>query len=158
AVYEVIAVDGGGKFEPWAKPGDRLVLAEKLAADTMKAAAVTEYRPIRSVSGVDLYGVVCAHPFRGMGYDFDVPLLEGDHVTDDAGTGFVNTAPSHGADDFNVWIARGMSQRDIPFTVDAEGRFTKEAPGFEGLEIIQLEGKNTGKDGPANKAVIDKLI
>jgi isoleucyl-tRNA synthetase len=46
----------------------------------------------------------------------------------------------------------------IPFTVDADGRFTKEAPGFEGLEIIQTEGKNIGKDGPANKVVIDALI
>ena len=49
-------------------------------------------------------------------------------------------------------------QKDIPFTVDEDGRFTKEAPGFEGLEILQLEGKNLGKDGPANKAVMDALI
>ena len=91
------------------------------------------------------------------GYDFDVPLLAGDHVTDDAGTGFVHTAPGHGADDFNIWIAHSASS-GIPFTVDEDGRFTKEAPGFEGLKIIQLEGKNTGKDGPANKAVIEKLI
>jgi isoleucyl-tRNA synthetase len=51
-----------------------------------------------------------------------------------------------------------MGQSGVPFTVDEEGRFTNEAPGFEGLEIIQLEGKNLGKDGPANKAVIDALI
>jgi isoleucyl-tRNA synthetase len=113
-------------------------------------------------------GAVALHPDRpppptpspqgGGGYAFDVPLLAGDHVTDDAGTGFVHTAPGHGADDFNIWIATGHSQKDIPFTVDEEGRFTKEAPGFEGLEILQLEGKNIGKDGPANKAVIDALI
>ncbi|MDX2237915.1 MAG: isoleucine--tRNA ligase [Hyphomonadaceae bacterium] len=95
---------------------------------------------------------------EGGGYDFPVPLLAGDHVTDDAGTGFVHTAPGHGADDFNIWIATGHSQKDIPFTVDEEGRFTKEAPGFEGLEVIQLDGKHLGKDGPANKAVIDALI
>ncbi|MFZ2030471.1 MAG: class I tRNA ligase family protein, partial [Vitreimonas sp.] len=70
----------------------------------------------------------------------------------------VHTAPGHGTDDYNVWLAAGRPQKDIPFTVDAEGKLTKEAPGFEGLEIIQLEGNNTGKDGPANKAVIDKLI
>jgi isoleucyl-tRNA synthetase len=98
-------------------------------------------------------------PTRGEGrYAFPVPLLPGDHVTDDAGTGFVHTAPGHGTDDYNVWLASGRSQRDIPFTVDADGRFTKEAPGFEGLEIIQTEGKSIGKDGPANKAVIDALI
>jgi isoleucyl-tRNA synthetase len=95
---------------------------------------------------------------EGGGYAFPVPMLAGDYVTDDAGTGFVHTAPGHGADDFNIWIATGHSQKDIPFTVDEEGRFTKEAPGFEGLEVIQLDGKHLGKDGPANKAVIEALI
>ncbi|MGD9816948.1 MAG: isoleucine--tRNA ligase [Hyphomonadaceae bacterium] len=93
----------------------------------------------------------------GVGYAFEVPLLAGDHVTDDAGTGFVHTAPGHGADDFVIWT-KHFGQQGIPFTVDEDGRFTKEAPGFEGLEIIQLEGKNLGKDGPANKAVMDALI
>ncbi|MBI1252373.1 MAG: isoleucine--tRNA ligase [Alphaproteobacteria bacterium] len=91
------------------------------------------------------------------GYAFPVPLLAGDHVTDDAGTGFVHTAPGHGADDFNIWI-ENFGQEGIPFTVDEEGRFTKEAPGFETLEVVRLDGKNLGKDGPANKAVIDALI
>ncbi len=90
-------------------------------------------------------------------YAFDVPLLAGDHVTDDAGTGFVHTAPGHGADDFVIWT-KHFGQEGIPFTVDADGKFTNEAPGFEGLEIIQTEGKHIGKDGPANKAVIDALI
>ena len=157
AVYEVVAVDLTGKFEPWAKPGDRLLLAEKLAADAMKAAMVTDYRPVRSVSGDDLRGAVAAHPFRGHGYDFEVPLLDGDHVTDDAGTGFVHTAPSHGADDFVIWT-KHFGQEGIPFTVDEDGKLTNEAPMFEGLEVIQLEGKNLGKDGPANKAVMDRLI
>ncbi|MGH8431857.1 MAG: class I tRNA ligase family protein, partial [Solimonas sp.] len=93
----------------------------------------------------------------GVAYDFDVPLLAGDHVTDDAGTGFVHTAPGHGADDFVIWT-KHFGQEGIPFTVDEDGRFTKDAPGFEGLEIIQLEGKHLGKDGPANKAVIEALI
>ncbi len=93
----------------------------------------------------------------GGAYAFNVPLLPGDHVTDDAGTGFVHTAPGHGLDDFNIWV-QNFGQEGIPFTVDADGKFTKEAPGFEGLEIIQTEGKNIGKDGPANKAVIEALI
>ena len=38
------------------------------------------------------------------GYDFHVPMLDGDHVTDDTGTGFVHTAPGHGADDYIVWM------------------------------------------------------
>ncbi len=53
--------------------------------------------------------------------------------------------------------ARGIDV-SIPNTVDEFGRYTKECPGFEGLEIITLEGKKRGQDGPANKAVMDKLI
>ncbi|MGE3791438.1 MAG: isoleucine--tRNA ligase [Hyphomonadaceae bacterium] len=69
----------------------------------------------------------------------------------------MHTAPGHGQDDFVIWT-KHFGQEGIPFTVDEDGRFTKEAPGFEGLEILQLDGKNIGKDGPANKAVMDALI
>ena len=64
------------------------------------------------------------------GYDFDVPLLAGDHVTDDAGTGFVHTAPGHGREDFDIWTAnaRALEARGInpaiPYTVDENGAFT----------------------------------
>ena len=153
-VYEVESIEQGLTFEPWVKPGDKLALADNLAEDVMRAAKAATWKRLDDFDG---HGVVCAHPFRGRGYDFDVPLLAGDHVTDDAGTGFVHTAPGHGADDFVIWT-KHFGQEGIPFTVDEEGRFTKEAPGFEGLEILQLEGKNLGKDGPANKAVMDKLI
>ena len=78
------------------------------------------------------------HPLRrfGGGYDFAVPLLDGDHVTDDAGTGFVHTAPGHGREDFDAWMdmRRDLEKRGIdttiPFTVDDDGFYTKDAPGF----------------------------
>lgn len=153
-LYEVESLERDLQFEPWSKPGDKLIIADKLAGDVFRAAKIMDAKRIVSV---DPSGLVLAHPLRGQGYDFDVPLLDGDHVTDDAGTGFVHTAPSHGADDFVIWT-KHFGQEGIPFTVDEEGKLTKEAPGFEGLEIIQLEGKNLGKDGPANKAVMDALI
>jgi isoleucyl-tRNA synthetase len=77
-------------------------------------------------------------PLKGLGggYDFQVPLIAGDHVTDDAGTGFVHTAPGHGREDFEAWMdaardleARGISSA-IPFTVDDAGYYTKDAPGL----------------------------
>ena len=99
-------------------------------------------------------------------YGFPVPLLEGDHVTDDAGTGFVHTAPGHGREDFDIWMAKGreLSERGIdtaiPFTVDDAGFFTKDAPGFgpdrEGGPARVID--DHGKKGDANKAVIDALI
>ena len=105
---------------------------------------------------------VCAHPLQGVagGYDFDVPLLDGDHVTDEDGTGFVHTAPGHGRDDFDIWMAnqaklieRGIDTA-IPFTVDADGAFTREAPGFEGKRVL----KENGDKGDANDAVIKALM
>jgi len=86
----------------WLKIGDKLILAEKLAEETMKAARVVSFSKIADVSAKDLGGVLCSHPLKSLGYDFKVPLLAGDHVTDDAGTGFVHTAPGHGTDDFDV--------------------------------------------------------
>ncbi|THD77274.1 MAG: isoleucine--tRNA ligase [Phenylobacterium sp.] len=156
AVFEVEAMEEGLAFEPWAKPGDRLILAERLAGDVMAAAKVARYRKIEAV---DCEGMVCAHPLAGLdriGYGFPVPLLAGDHVTEDAGTGFVHTAPGHGADDYIVWLAHG--HREIPETVDPDGAYYPNVPLFGGLKVLETEGKKAGKFGPANAAVIDKLI
>ncbi|WP_135212476.1 isoleucine--tRNA ligase [Vitreimonas flagellata] len=156
-VYRIDEVETGLAFDPWVSVGEKLVLADKLADDTLKTAKAAKWTRLSDAPTQLLANTTCWHPLRDKGYEFDVPLLDGDHVTDEAGTGFVHTAPSHGADDFVIWT-KHFGQEGIPFTVDEEGRLTKEAPGFEGLEIIQLEGKNLGKDGPANKAVMDALI
>ena len=95
-------------------------------------------------------------------YTFGVPLIEGDHVTDDAGTGFVHTAPGHGREDFDVWTSAATQQMlrerhidtAIPYTVDADSFYTKDAPGFEGKRVI----KENGDKGDANEAVIAALI
>ena len=143
----------------WAKPGDKLILADRLIADTMAAAKVTGWRELRKVDAGELDGMTCAHPLSALGYGFDVPLLDGDHVTDDTGTGFVHTAPGHGADDYNIWVASDEKLRSlgistaIPFTVDADGFFTKEAPGFTGKRVIT----DKGEKGDANDAVIKAL-
>ena len=74
-------------------------------------------------------------------------LFAGDNfVTNDTGTGFVHTAPGHGREDFDIWMASGrmLAQRGIdtriPYTVDADGFYTKEAPGFEGKRVITDKG------------------
>ena len=97
----------------------------------------------------------CAHPLARLGYDFDVPLLDGDHVTDDAGTGFVHTAPGHGADDYDIWMraaeAAGARHRHRhPLHRRCRRLFTKDAPGFAGKRVIN----DKGKKGDANDAVI----
>ncbi|MFL6746143.1 MAG: isoleucine--tRNA ligase, partial [Sphingomicrobium sp.] len=95
-----------------------------------------------------------------LGYDFDVPLLEGEHVTEDAGTGFVHTAPGHGREDFDIWTANKRELEElglnttIPYTVDENGAFTEQAPGFTGKRVLT----DTGEKGDANQAVIKALV
>ena len=158
ALYEVVEAPDNN----WAKRGDKLILATNLAADVMKAAKVGEYRLLQDVPSDGLSrGFMCRHPLDVDGYDFDVPLLDGDHVTDDAGTGFVHTAPGHGREDFDIWTAAATQQMlrtrgiptEIPYTVDADSAFTKDAPGFEGRRVL----KANGDKGDANDAVIKAL-
>jgi isoleucyl-tRNA synthetase len=129
--------------------GERLLVADNLAAEVFKAAGIEGYERLRDVNPA---GLVCKHPFHGLGYDFEVPLLEGDHVTDDAGTGFVHTAPGHGEDDYEIW-KRLFPKAEIPFTVDEDGAYYPHVPLFAGLRIL----KPDGKDADANRAVIEKL-
>jgi isoleucyl-tRNA synthetase len=144
----------------WAKVGATYIVAQSLAQSVFDEARVTAFEFLGEVQGDTLASMACAHPLRGLGYGFVVPLLEGDHVTEDAGTGFVHTAPGHGREDFELWTAstrllqeRGVDPR-IPYTVDENGALTDEAPGFEGKRVIN----DKGKPGDANKAVIDALI
>ncbi|MDP1640535.1 MAG: class I tRNA ligase family protein, partial [Hyphomicrobium sp.] len=154
-LYEVtVAPDGN-----WAKAGDKLILADKLVADVMKSAKVEAYEKRATVSATELSRLVAEHPLAKLGYDFAVPLLDGDHVTDDTGTGFVHTAPGHGADDYVIWMSSAAKLKErgidstIPFTVDADGVLTKDAPGFEGKRVLTEKGDK----GDANDAVIKAL-
>ena len=155
AAYRVEALEKNLPFEPWARPGERLVIAEKLAEEVFAAAKVARWLKLERV---DPQGMVTQHPLAALdsGYGFPVPLLAGDHVTDDAGTGFVHTAPGHGAEDYQVWLAHG--HREIPETVDEDGAFYDHVPLFGGLKILETEGKKAGKFGPANEAVVASLI
>jgi isoleucyl-tRNA synthetase len=157
-LYETVDAPSGN----WAKPGDLFVVANKLAVDIFRQSRVTAFRRLQTITADELLILSCMHPLSGFAgdYDFEVPLLAGEHVTDDVGTGFVHTAPGHGHDDFEVWTAnagklaaRGINT-SIPYAVDADGRFTAEAPGFTGRRVLTEEGEI----GDANEAVIKALI
>jgi isoleucyl-tRNA synthetase len=146
----------------WARTGDLYVIADKLAADVFAAARVTAHERVKDVLPVMIER--CAHPFRGLpganGYwDYKVPLLPADYVTDDAGTGFVHTAPGHGADDYNTFVkhravfeACGTPQ--VPHTVSEDSSYFPDVPFFAGERIYDDKGKDAG----ANEAVIRKLV
>ncbi|MCQ4631862.1 isoleucine--tRNA ligase [Shinella sp. CPCC 100929] len=154
-LYEVESAQND--FGP--QPGEKLIFATRLADESAAKAKLT-FKFLRDIAPEELEAVVCAHPLASLGYDFKVPLLDGDHVTDDAGTGFVHTAPGHGREDFDAWTAaaraleaRGISSK-IPFTVDDAGFYTADAPGFDGARVMD----DNGKKGDANERVIKALI
>ncbi|SMF44830.1 Isoleucyl-tRNA synthetase [Xaviernesmea oryzae] len=156
-LYEV--TEAANNFGP--RPGEKLIFADNLAEESF-AKAKLQYKRLSDVSADELAAITCAHPLKGLGggYEFPVPLLAGDHVTDDAGTGFVHTAPSHGREDFEAWMhhireleARGIETK-IPFPVDDAGAYTADAPGFEGARVMD----DSGKKGDANDRVIKALI
>jgi isoleucyl-tRNA synthetase len=156
-LYQVKAAPEGN----WAKVGETYILADKLAADVLKQAKVEQYERLPGdVPADDLKHMDCFHPLKGRGYEFRIPLLEGDHVTDDTGTGFVHTAPGHGREDFDIWTAnaRALEARKInttiPYTVDENGAFTDQAPDFTGKRVIN----DKGEKGDANEAVIKALV
>jgi isoleucyl-tRNA synthetase len=128
--------------------GEQLVLCDNLAAQVMQAAQIEDYE---RVSDIDPGALTCHHPLAAQGYDFDVPVLAGDFVTDETGTGLVHIAPGHGQDDFELGMQHNI---DVPFTVDEGGVYLDSVPVFAGKRVLD----DKGKDGDANGAVIGALV
>ncbi|HHW38317.1 MAG TPA: isoleucine--tRNA ligase, partial [Bacillales bacterium] len=126
--YSVVEVDG-----------EKYVLASALLETVTKTIEWENVKVVKTVKGAELENVVARHPF----YERDSLVMLGEHVTTEAGTGCVHTAPGHGEDDFLVSKKYGL---DVLNPVDDKGYFTSQAPGFEGLFYDD-----------ANKVVSEKL-
>ena len=107
---------------------ERYLVGEALLESFTKACGIESYEIEQKIQGKELEGVVCRHPFL----DRDSIVILGEHVTTDAGTGCVHTAPGHGMEDFEAGKKYGL---DILCPVDDKGRFTKEGGPFEGMFI-----------------------
>ena len=149
-LYEVETAQEGA----FADVGERLLLGDPLADQVSSHAKVS----LRRTRDINRFGMIAAHPLRGQGYEFDVPLLPGEHVTGDTGTGFVHTAPGHGEDDFELILRTFPAYtREHPEAfniVQEDGSFGPTVPLFAGKFILSRDGK---KDGDANPAVIEAL-
>jgi isoleucyl-tRNA synthetase len=137
------------------KDGDLIIIANKLADRVKEAGRLAGLHLRRDIGQDELSQLTLAHPFRGIEggngeWDYDVPMLPGDHVTDDAGTGFVHTAPSHGDDDYQLGLKHGLP---MTYNVEADGSYRADLPLFGGQHIILPDGK----EGPANVSVIKQL-
>jgi isoleucyl-tRNA synthetase len=140
-----------------ARPGEKLVLAVKLAEQVMADSKVTSFTQLALFPGSDLAGTVARHPLAkhsaNDGYWGKAPLLAGDFVTDDAGTGFVHIAPSHGEDDWKLGMAHGIP---APETVLPDGTYNANIPLFAGLSVL-AQGKDGKYYSPAAKPVMEAL-
>ncbi|MCB1366130.1 MAG: isoleucine--tRNA ligase [Rhodobacteraceae bacterium] len=144
--------------ECWASAGDLYLLADALAEEVFAKARLEPgmWERVQDVSAEALAGLTLAHPLRGAEgaageWDYDVPMLPGDHVTAEAGTGFVHTAPSHGADDYIVGVKHNLP---MTYNVLEDSSFRADLPFFGGALIFDHKGKE--KD--ANTRVINKLV
>lgn len=118
---------------------ERYVIANELLETVSEELDWENPQVVKTFKGEEADKIVTKHPF----YDRDSLVMLGDHVTTDAGTGCVHTAPGHGEDDFYVASSYGI---DALSPVDDKGVFTSGAPGFEGLFYDQ-----------ANKPITEKL-
>lgn len=116
------------------------VMAEELVKTTMETAGITEYTTEGIFTGAELEGMKTKHPL----YDRPSPIIVGDHVTLESGTGCVHTAPGYGVEDFEV--CKNYDDIGIIVCVDAKGRQTAEAGEFEEMDT-----------DTANKAIAAKL-
>ncbi|MDB5372126.1 MAG: isoleucine-tRNA ligase, partial [Belnapia sp.] len=136
--YALVHVEGVGEGS-YLVPGEFLLVALALLPQFEKDAKLSAHTVKRILKGDELKGAAAKHPLSGWpngleGYEFSVPLLPGDFVTTEAGTGFVHIAPSHGEDDFNLGRTHALP---VPETVADDGTFTHWAPGFEGLHVFK---------------------
>lgn len=122
------------------KVGDkRYVVAAELIESVAQACGFENPEVVASYKGRELEYITAEHPLYGR----DSLVMLGDHVTTDAGTGCVHTAPGHGEDDFIVGQKYGL---EVLCPVDEKGNMTDEAPGFEGMFYDK-----------ANKPITEKL-
>jgi len=127
--------------EALAVVGDEFWLAEALLGAFADRAGITAHEVVAHTKGAAFEGSILAHPWRGHAdaeayYDFDVPMLPGDHVTTEAGTGFVHTAPGHGDDDYQV--AHVQFSIPVPYTVNESGCYYEHVTLVTGQHVYKV--------------------
>ncbi len=136
--YLILEIQDEGDFY-----NKKIVISEALKDSVIKDCGIKKFKDLKKFKGEQFQGTICQHPFINLGYDYEIPMLEGNFVTTEQGTGIVHCAPSHGPDDFNLCINNGIKAIE---TVDGDGRYTSNVPLFEGIHIFK-----------SNSVVIEKL-
>ncbi|OYV28951.1 MAG: isoleucine--tRNA ligase, partial [Acidocella sp. 20-61-6] len=133
--YLLIRVDQVAE-KSLAQVGEKLLVAEELLSAFSSMVGIVAYQVIRTTKGRDLTTKTFQHPLNHADpyYTFDVPVMLGDFVTTEAGTGIVHMAPGHGEDDFFLCRANGIA---VPDTVQGDGTYYPSVPLFAGLHVYK---------------------
>ncbi|MDI2090537.1 isoleucine--tRNA ligase [Commensalibacter oyaizuii] len=131
--YQVIVADTVQE-DSFVNIGAKFLVAQDLAEAFCSQVGIASHSVVHSLPGKALAGAVAAHPLRGKGFDYDVPLLAGDFVTTEAGTGLVHCAPAHGEDDF--YLCRDH-QIGVDELVEDDGRYVSTLPLFAGIHVFK---------------------
>ena len=115
---------------------EKIIIAEKLITKVLADCAISKYEIIESFSGSELKNIICNHPFKDIGYTFDVPMLDANFVNLEQGTGIVHCAPSHGPDDYYLCLDNNIKAFD---TIDDKGHYTKNIIKFSGTHIFKAD-------------------
>jgi isoleucyl-tRNA synthetase len=136
---QAVSVHPDFDYDLIATPRGTLILVHALAESALRRYGVASYERVAQIKGKLLEGLLLAHPFQ----DRRVPIICGDHVTLEAGTGLVHTAPGHGIEDFVVGQRYGLA---VENPVGDDGHFYSNVPDVGGKSIWE-----------ANPVIVDLL-
>jgi len=130
--YSVIKIGKDTKYFQ----NKKIIVATELIKTISEECNFKDFTVLKEFNGNDFKNTVCQHPFLNLGYDYDIPMLEGDFVTLEQGTGIVHAAPSHGPDDFNLCLKHGLK---APDTMNDAGIYSEAIPFFSGIHIFKAD-------------------
>ena len=133
--YKLIEIKKDFEFLSLSK-GEKFLLAENLISFFCDEHSIDEYEILEELKANDLQKLKCEHPLKDIGYNLEVPIFQGSHVSDEAGTGFVHIAPNHGLEDFEVGIENNLENIS---TINEKGVYTDNTPYFKGKHIFKAE-------------------
>jgi len=138
-VFETIPPDlnkeaGLSETSQHQKTPQKFLVAKACLKDLKKTAKLDEVRILATLKGDDLKGAYAQHPLYKQGYVFEVPFVKGAHVSSEAGTGLVHTAPAHGLEDFSLANPFNLEVTNL---LTPGGVFKPEVPLFSGLHIYK---------------------
>ena len=129
--YSVVEINNLENFKE-----KKIVVASKLLDEIIKSCNIDNFKVVKKFKGSEFFQTICSHPFKKIGFEYDVPMLDASFVTLEQGTGIVHCAPSHGPDDCNLCLKNNIPSK---YTVDNAGLYTKEIPYFTGTHIFKAD-------------------